>query len=116
MLPLSRRAPAAQRPTWSATATSARAPPTALPRVRAAVRPRPEAPTGARRPEGVGPPPAAGADEPAGDRPRHRPVPLVAPDLRQRPVPGRHAARAGAAQKKSGEIVIEAGEWWVWVA
>jgi insertion element IS1 protein InsB len=51
----------------------------------------------------------------------------VAPELRQRAVPGGDAARAGAAQKKSGELILEADElwtfvgtkrdvWWVWVA
>jgi hypothetical protein len=51
----------------------------------------------------------------------------LAPGVRQPGVPGRDATRARAAEKKSGELILEADElwsfvggkrdvWWVWVA
>src|SRR5688572_18930319 len=118
---MSRRPRGPQRP------TPIRRPTVPLSRVRAAVRPRPQAGAGVRRPEGPGPAAPPGADEPAGDRPRDRAVPVVAPGVRQRPIPGGDAARPRAAQKKSGPLILEADEmwsfvggkadvWWVWAA
>src|SRR5207248_2955322 len=108
-------------------AAPVRLPAAPLPRVRPPVRPGPQAGAGHRRAAGVGSPVAPGAAQPAGHRPGRRGVPVLAPGVRQRPVPRADAVGPGAAQKKSGGLVIEADElwsfvgrkrddWWVWVA
>ena len=71
-----------------------------VPRVGPALRRRPGQGAGVRRRPGRRRAAAGRAAEPAGDRPGHRPVPVVAPGDRQRVGPPPHPARPRAAGKK----------------
>src|SRR5215210_5715456 len=107
--------PLSRDPRCPERADGIRLPELPLPRVRPAARPLPEEGAGARGDEEPRPPPAPGADGPAGHRPRGRRVPRVAASVRQPAVPGRHAVRPGAAQKKSGDLIVECDELWSFV-
>ena len=133
-----RRARGVPPPTSSATATAGPGPPTSCAAGAAGSsspgrgRGKPtdkqiEEGAGAGRDPGTDPPLAPRADGVAGHRPVRRRVPVVAAAVRQCPVPGRDAVGAGAAQKKSGDLIVEADElwsfvgsegeqWWVWAA
>jgi hypothetical protein len=103
-----------------------------LSRLSAAVRGATPAGAGPRGHPRVGPTAPVGAGRPAGHRPRHRPVPLLAPAVRQRVIPSADPVGAGTApgaggKKETAELILECDElgscvgpkhepWWVGVA
>src|SRR4029077_10939938 len=101
--------------------------PAPLPRLRPTLRRGGQEGAGLRGAQAVDPPPAPGAAQPPRHRPRRGRLARLAAGVRQRPVPRGDALGAGAAQKKSGLLILEADEmwsfvgsrrevWWVWVA